>query len=105
MSDDRTSIILLADGGLDDVKACVGAVRAHTAEGSYELVVVAPDPDGITAGWHDVVALPTARLHLYGKEEARPGRKMGHVNFTGATLEEVRTAARDCARMLHIALD
>ena len=51
MSDDRTSIILLADGGLDDVKACVGAVRAHTAEGSYELVIVAPDPDGITAGW------------------------------------------------------
>jgi O-antigen biosynthesis protein len=51
MRDDRTSIILLADGGLDDVKACVGAVRAHTAEGSYELVVVVPDPDGLTAGW------------------------------------------------------
>jgi 5-(carboxyamino)imidazole ribonucleotide synthase len=58
-----------------------------------------------TPPWHDVIALPTARLHLYGKEEARPGRKMGHVNFTGATLEEVRTAARDCARMLHIPLD
>jgi 5-(carboxyamino)imidazole ribonucleotide synthase len=58
-----------------------------------------------TPPWHDVIALPTARLHLYGKEEARAGRKMGHVNFTGATLEEVRTAARDCARMLHIALD
>lgn len=24
---------------------------------------------------------PAARLHLYGKKEARPGRKMGHVNF------------------------
>jgi 2-polyprenyl-3-methyl-5-hydroxy-6-metoxy-1,4-benzoquinol methylase len=51
MSDDRTSIILLADGDLDDVKACVGAVHAHTAEGSYELVVVAPDPDGSTSRW------------------------------------------------------
>jgi 5-(carboxyamino)imidazole ribonucleotide synthase len=58
-----------------------------------------------TPPWHDVAAMPTARLHLYGKEEARPGRKMGHVNFTATTLEEVRTAARDCARMLHIALD
>jgi 5-(carboxyamino)imidazole ribonucleotide synthase len=58
-----------------------------------------------TPPWHDVAALPTARLHLYGKEEARPGRKMGHVNFTATTLEEVRTAARDCARMLHIPLD
>ncbi|WP_438395543.1 5-(carboxyamino)imidazole ribonucleotide synthase [Caballeronia sp. DA-9] len=55
--------------------------------------------------WHEVIAMPAARLHLYGKEEARPGRKMGHVNFTAATLEEVRTAARDCARMLHIQLD
>jgi len=51
MRDDRTSIILLADGDLDDVKACVGAVRAHTAEGSYELVVVALDPDGGVARW------------------------------------------------------
>lgn len=25
---------------------------------------------------------PDARLHLYGKKEARPGRKMGHVNFS-----------------------
>ncbi|KNH07244.1 Phosphoribosylaminoimidazole carboxylase ATPase subunit [Candidatus Burkholderia brachyanthoides] len=55
--------------------------------------------------WTDVAAMPTARLHLYGKEEARPGRKMGHINFTAATLEEARTAARDCARMLHIVLD
>ncbi|TGM80713.1 5-(carboxyamino)imidazole ribonucleotide synthase [Leptospira bouyouniensis] len=28
------------------------------------------------------------RLHLYAKEEAKPGRKMGHMNFKG-TLEEV----------------
>ncbi len=27
-----------------------------------------------------IVADPNARLHLYGKREARPGRKMGHVN-------------------------
>jgi 5-(carboxyamino)imidazole ribonucleotide synthase len=27
---------------------------------------------------------------------------MGHVNFTAATLDEARTAARDCARLLHI---
>ncbi len=32
------------------------------------------------AGWLDN---PKARLHLYGKTEARPGRKMGHVNLLG----------------------
>jgi 5-(carboxyamino)imidazole ribonucleotide synthase len=29
-----------------------------------------------------------AKLHLYGKAEARPGRKMGHVNCVGETLDE-----------------
>jgi 5-(carboxyamino)imidazole ribonucleotide synthase len=30
-------------------------------------------------GWRDLLREPDARLHLYGKAEARPGRKMGHV--------------------------
>jgi 5-(carboxyamino)imidazole ribonucleotide synthase len=29
--------------------------------------------------WAEVLAEPGAKLHLYGKREARPGRKMGHV--------------------------
>jgi 5-(carboxyamino)imidazole ribonucleotide synthase len=29
--------------------------------------------------WHHVLALPNARLHLYGKDAPAPGRKMGHV--------------------------
>ncbi len=58
----------------------------------------------VTPPWQEVAAMPTARLHLYGKEDARPGRKMGHINFTAATLDEARTAARDCARLLHISL-
>jgi 5-(carboxyamino)imidazole ribonucleotide synthase len=29
--------------------------------------------------WRDILADPAARLHLYGKSEAPPGRKMGHV--------------------------
>lgn len=32
------------------------------------------------ADWAAFLAEPGARLHLYGKGEARPGRKMGHVN-------------------------
>lgn len=59
----------------------------------------------ITPPWCEVAAMPTARLHLYGKEEARSGRKMGHINFTAATLDEARAAARACARLLHIPLD
>ena len=29
--------------------------------------------------WAELIADPGAHLHLYGKGEARPGRKMGHV--------------------------
>ncbi|HEY9213535.1 MAG TPA: 5-(carboxyamino)imidazole ribonucleotide synthase [Ancylobacter sp.] len=29
--------------------------------------------------WHELLDEPGAHLHLYGKAEARPGRKMGHV--------------------------
>ena len=35
--------------------------------------------------WERVLALPGAHLHLYGKREARPGRKMGHLTVTAAS--------------------
>lgn len=34
--------------------------------------------------WQDEINDPQARLHLYGKTETRPGRKMGHVTRLGA---------------------
>lgn len=39
---------------------------------------------------------PDARIHTYGKAP-RPGRKVGHVNATGAELDEVAYAARAAA--------
>jgi 5-(carboxyamino)imidazole ribonucleotide synthase len=41
-------------------------------------------------------------LHLYGKLSARPGRKMGHLNITGATPESVRATALQAAALLGI---
>ncbi|MCW3846259.1 5-(carboxyamino)imidazole ribonucleotide synthase [Sphingomonas sp. LB-2] len=35
------------------------------------------------ARWEELLAEPGAHLHLYGKHEARPGRKMGHVTRVG----------------------
>ncbi|HVL87428.1 MAG TPA: 5-(carboxyamino)imidazole ribonucleotide synthase [Candidatus Thermoplasmatota archaeon] len=35
--------------------------------------------EGGAPDWRPVLAEPRARLHLYGKKDARPGRKMGHV--------------------------
>jgi 5-(carboxyamino)imidazole ribonucleotide synthase len=35
--------------------------------------------------WLAVAAMPEVKLHLYGKAEARPGRKMGHLTAFGRT--------------------
>ena len=52
--------------------------------------------------WAAVLALPGAHLHLYGKTEARAGRKMGHLTFTAATAEEADRHARSAAAHLGI---
>jgi 5-(carboxyamino)imidazole ribonucleotide synthase len=36
--------------------------------------------DGGEPRWEEALKRPGVRLHLYGKAEARPGRKMGHLN-------------------------
>ncbi|MBJ7264051.1 MAG: 5-(carboxyamino)imidazole ribonucleotide synthase [Burkholderiaceae bacterium] len=55
--------------------------------------------------WHDVLAVEEAKLHLYGKAQARRARKMGHVNCTGATLEKAQAAAERVAAVLGLKLD
>ena len=52
--------------------------------------------------WSEVLALPGAHLHLYGKLSARPGRKMGHLTLTAPTSEAVRATALQAARLLGI---
>jgi len=55
--------------------------------------LVAPD-------WPAVLALPGAHLHLYGKAEARPGRKMGHLTITAARAAEARDVALQACAIL-----
>lgn len=57
-------------------------------------------PEGASPAWDKVLALPGVHLHLYGKLSARPGRKMGHLNITGATPEAVRATALQAAGLL-----
>ena len=52
--------------------------------------------------WEAVLAHPGAHLHLYGKREARPGRKMGHVTVCeepDARALEVALRIRDALRI------
>ncbi|WP_019627812.1 5-(carboxyamino)imidazole ribonucleotide synthase [Thioalkalivibrio sp. AKL10] len=60
-----------------------------------DLWPAAGDPD-----WQGVLAAGRARLHLYGKAEARSGRKMGHVNVLGLPGEDDAGAAASTAEAL-----
>ncbi len=59
--------------------------------------------EAATPPWSAVLALPGTHLHLYGKLKASRGRKMGHLNITGATPEAVQATALQAAALLGIA--
>lgn len=44
--------------------------------------------------WSAAIADRRVKLHLYGKSEPRPGRKMGHLTATAPTIEEAEAAVR-----------
>lgn len=48
----------------------------------------------IYQGWEDCMSSPGVHIHIYGKAETRPYRKMGHVTVVADTLEEARDRAR-----------
>jgi 5-(carboxyamino)imidazole ribonucleotide synthase len=52
--------------------------------------------------WDAVLRHPGAHLHLYGKREARPGRKMGHVTVCDASLDRALATAMAIRRDLGI---
>jgi 5-(carboxyamino)imidazole ribonucleotide synthase len=53
--------------------------------------------------WNKVLALPGTHLHLYGKAEARMGRKMGHLTITASTADRAGAIANQAATILGIA--
>ena len=55
-----------------------------------------------TPAWAEVLALPGCHLHLYGKLEARKARKMGHLNITAATTDQVKQVALQACEILGI---
>ena len=50
--------------------------------------------------WERVLASPRAKLHLYGKIEARPGRKMGHFTCLATTAARAQAEALVLRRAL-----
>ena len=89
------------------VRAMTGAPlvapRAHSAAVMLNLLGdlwFAAGPTAAEPPWAQVLALPGAHLHLYGKAHARPGRKMGHLTLTAATPQQARDVALQACALL-----
>jgi len=50
--------------------------------------------------WAAACSLPEVKLHLYGKSDARPGRKMGHLTATAEAPESAERIVRAARSML-----
>ena len=56
----------------------------------------------IVRGLHEALAIPGASVHLYRKSETRPYRKMGHITFTGGSIDEALTKAEGARKLIRI---
>lgn len=84
----------------------LGSTRQHSAGKMLNLLGDAWFEFGLerTPAWDQVIAQPGAKLHLYGKSDARPARKMGHVNCVGDAAAAADAAFVAAAQALHIPL-
>ncbi len=86
----------------------LGDVRQHSPAVMLNFLgdlwfASAAQPGPVEPDWERILAVPGACLHLYGKEEARPGRKMGHVTFVAPTMAAVLESLQAACAILGIA--
>lgn len=76
----------------------LGAIQPH---GPAAMANLLGDlwADG-TPDWAAALADPEVKLHLYGKAEARPGRKMGHLTVLAPTPQEAEQRVRAARQRL-----
>jgi 5-(carboxyamino)imidazole ribonucleotide synthase len=53
-----------------------------------------------TPAWAAALRVPGVKLHLYGKREARPGRKMGHLTAVAGAASEAEALVRHAREVL-----
>ena len=70
----------------------LGATTTWGAVAMVNLIGTIPEPSGL-------LAVPEARVHLYGKAP-RPGRKVGHVTLVGADPAALRPTLARVARLV-----
>jgi 5-(carboxyamino)imidazole ribonucleotide synthase len=78
----------------------LGAVTPFRAAAMANLLGDMWPADGREPDWAAALSRPGVSLHLYGKAEARPGRKMGHLTVVASTPDEALELVLDARRSL-----
>jgi len=85
----------------------LGDVRQHSAAVMLNILGDVWFTDATDAtrepAWDEVLALPGACLHLYGKDDPRRARKMGHLTFIAPTLAQAQRQLEAACVILGIA--
>jgi 5-(carboxyamino)imidazole ribonucleotide synthase len=81
------------------LRAIFGLPLGSTAMHSPAVMVNLLGAEGASGspvyhGWNECLRKPGVYLHLYGKQEVRPFRKMGHATILGSTLDEALEKAK-----------
>ncbi len=58
--------------------------------------------NGFPKGLEKALKIPNVSIHMYGKKQSRPGRKMGHITVVGNTIEECLKKANKARKALTI---
>jgi 5-(carboxyamino)imidazole ribonucleotide synthase len=53
-------------------------------------------------GYQHLMHMPGVNIHIYGKKETRPFRKMGHVTVIAADLAQARTWAEKAKNAIEV---
>lgn len=89
------------------LRAILGLPLGSTAKVLPAVMVNLTGEEGYSGpvvydGIEEVLALPGTAVHLYGKAETRPFRKMGHITVTDTDLEAARIKARKVKDMIKV---
>jgi len=76
----------------------LGSVRQHQPAAMVNLLGDLWEKD--EPDWRSLCDHDTSKLHLYGKHEARVGRKMGHITTLANDIEDARTQALNARESL-----
>jgi 5-(carboxyamino)imidazole ribonucleotide synthase len=80
----------------------LGETRQHSPAVMVNILGDIWPEEGGDPDWSPILSHPTAKLHLYGKRSAKPGRKMGHFTVLGESIESALAHAMQLRAALGI---